>query len=78
MTKDNIVVLPVVTRLDVPAERILRAAIGKDLESVVIAGYTADGEEYFASSIADGGTTLWLVERFKQALLKTADDLEEG
>lgn len=73
----KVILLPVVTRLDVPAERILQNAIGANLESVVIAGYTADGEEFFASSVADGGTTLWLVERFKQALLKTADDLAE-
>lgn len=42
-----------VTRLDLPPNRILESAIDK-LESVVIIGYDKDGQEYFASSIADG------------------------
>ena len=33
-------------------------------------GFTADGdEEYFASSYADGGTVLWLLERLKKRLI---------
>ena len=74
----KVVVFPGPTRLDVPAERVLNAALGAGLESVVIAGYTADGEEYFASSIADGGSVLWLVEQFKRQLFEKADDLAAG
>lgn len=70
---DNVVVLNVATRLDVPAERILKAALDNDLESVVIAGYYKDGEEYFASSIADGGTVLWLMERLKIELMSVSN-----
>jgi len=64
------IVIPLnnVTRLDLPPDRILDAARAK-LESVVILGYTAAGDEYFASSLADGGDVLWLLERCKQALL---------
>ena len=57
-----------VTRLDMPADRVLEAAIGK-LEKVVVLGYDDDGDEYFASSVADGGTVLWLMERLKLKLL---------
>lgn len=64
----NIVNLNCVTKLDLPADRILESAFGK-LESVVVIGYDRDGEEYFASSIADGGAALWLMERLKQKLL---------
>lgn len=66
---DNVRVLPVITSHDVPAERILRAAIRAELGKVVILGYDADGAEYFASSVADGGTVLWLMERCKKALI---------
>lgn len=57
-----------VTLLDIPPDKILLKAIDK-LDSVIVIGYTKDDIEYFASSIADGGTILWLLERCKQALL---------
>jgi len=57
-----------VSKLDWNPDRVLEAAIG-GLESVVVIGYTKDGEEYFASSIADGGTTNWLLDRCKRKLL---------
>ena len=62
-------VLPLnnVTRLDLPPERVLAAI--PDLEGVVIMGYDKDGDEYFASSYADGGTCLWLLERCKLRLM---------
>ena len=74
----NVVTLDIPTRLDVPAERVLRAALEAGIESVVIAGYDAEGGEYFASSLADGGDALWLMERFKMALLQKADELVEA
>lgn len=58
-----------ITKLDLPPDRILENNIGKDIESIVIMGYDKDGEEFFASSIADGGTVLWLIERCKLRLL---------
>ena len=56
------------TKLDIPVDRILEGAKGK-LDSVVILGYDKDEDEYFASSIADGGEVLWLLERCKIALM---------
>jgi len=58
-----------ITRLDTPPDRVLEKAIGQ-LESVVIMGYDKEGEEVFASSIADGGQVLWLLEQCKLKLLK--------
>lgn len=66
----DVVILPVVTTLDVPAERILSSAIENSLESVAIMGTTKDGETYFASSVADGGSVLWLMEICKEALMR--------
>lgn len=58
-----------VTKLDLPVDRILEAA--KDsLEGVVLMGYTKDGEHYFASTYADGGEVLWLLENLKKQLLE--------
>jgi len=57
------------TRIDLPANRVLEGAIDK-LDGVVIAGYTKDGEHWFASSYADGGTALWLIEKLKQKLME--------
>ena len=64
----NVVYLKTVTRLDLPPDRILEQAIG-NLEGVIVIGYDKDGQEYFASSYADGSDALWLLERCKKALL---------
>ena len=63
-----------ITKLDMPPDQILEAAKGK-LEGVVILAYDADGEEYFASSYADGGTVNWLLDRCKKKLLSAVEDL---
>lgn len=60
-----------VTRLNLPPDRILEAAKGK-LESVVLIGYDKDGDIYTASSLADGGTVLWLMEKLKLRLMGLA------
>ena len=69
----NVVYLDAITKLNIPADRVLEGAVGK-LDGVIIAGYTKDGDEYFCSSYADGGDALWLVERFKRALLNIDSD----
>lgn len=64
-----------ITRLDIPAERVLRKALERGLTTVVIAAYDADGEEYFASSVSDGAEALWLLERCKKKLLEVPDEI---
>ena len=62
-----------ITKLDLPVDRVLDGAKDR-LESVVIIGYDKDGAEYFASSIADGGDVMWLLERCKLKLMRTVDE----
>ena len=59
-----------VTRLDIPAERVLRQAGESGLETAIVIGWDSDGEFYFASSAADGGDVLWLLEVAKKKLLE--------
>lgn len=73
----DVVNLPCITRLDIPSERVIEALDETEFESVVIVGHTKDGDEYFASSLADGGDTLWLLERAKLKLLRMADEEED-
>ena len=68
--KTNVVQLDVLTTLDVPPEKVLNRALKAGLTEVIIAGYDKDGELYTASSVADGGAALWLVEMFKKKLLE--------
>lgn len=62
-----------ITKLDLPPDQILEQAVGK-LEGVIVIGFSKDESEYFASSYADGGTALWLLERCKKKLLEIAGD----
>jgi len=70
-SEEKVVVLDCVTRLDIPVERVLDSAVESDLESVVVMGWTKDGDYYFSSSQADGGDVLWLLEATKKKLLST-------
>lgn len=62
-----------ITKLDLDADRVLENTKGK-LDCFVIAGYDKEGNEYFAATMADGGETLWLLERCKKALLEVGDE----
>ena len=64
-----------ITRLNLPVNTILKAAEDQ-LESVVLLGYNKEGEEYFASTIADGGEVIWLLERAKKKLLEITETID--
>ena len=66
------VVVPLgnITYLDLPTDRILEEAKGECKDGVVVLGFDNDGEFYFASSIADGGSVIWLMELAKKKLLE--------
>lgn len=66
----KVIPLRCVTKLDLPPDRVLEGAMGQ-LEGVVVIGYDKDGDEYFASTYADGGEVLWLLERLKLSLLNS-------
>ena len=70
----EVVDLPVITTLDVDPDRIIQKAIGQ-MRRVVIIGIDKDGDEYFASSVADGGTVLWDLERAKMRLLRMPEEM---
>ena len=74
---DNVVILPVVTRLNIPPDRVLNDALAADLDGVVVIGQRKDGSYYFSSSIADGGDALWLLEWAKVALMRAGGLLGE-
>ncbi len=69
----DVVILPVVSTHDQPADRVLDQALAKGMKSVVIVGYDRDGKEYFASSYADGADALWALQRGSLRLLRIAD-----
>jgi hypothetical protein len=78
MSEDsNVVELDCITKLDLPPEKILRKALDKDLMSVVIVGYTQDGDEYFASSVADGAQAMYHLQRGIWSLNKITDQIDE-
>ena len=58
-----------ITYGDIPVKQVIKGVKEADLTTLVVMGYTKDGEEYFASSCADGGDILWLLERMKLQLL---------
>lgn len=69
---DNVVPFPGITRLDLPADRIITAAQG-NLEDVVIVGWDLNGGFYFGSLKADGAEVLWFLEIAKKKLLEVGD-----
>lgn len=51
--------LPVITKLDINAQRVAQGALDAQLETIIVIGRTHDGEFYFVSNKADGGDVLW-------------------
>jgi hypothetical protein len=61
----------IITKLDLPVDRMLKFALDKvKLESVVILGWQDDGEPYFASSVADAAEVVFLLELYKFQLIE--------
>lgn len=67
-----------ITTLSLTAERVLQSAMDAALSEVIVIGVTEDGDEYFASSNADGGFVVWHMERAKHKLMLVVDDMMEG
>ena len=64
----NVIPFNGITKLEIPVDTVLDSAKTK-LDSVVLCGFDNDGELYFASTCADGGEVIWLLEQAKLALL---------
>jgi hypothetical protein len=67
-----------ITKLDIDPAKILDAAKDAGMTEVVICGIDADGNEYFASSMADAGAAGFHLDRAKWALMRQIDRMEEG
>ena len=64
------------TRLDLDPDMLLTAAVGR-LKDVVIVGYEANGDFYFASSKADGPEVLWRLKQAEQRLLAIEREMRQ-
>lgn len=73
----DVVDLHCITRLEIPPHKVLDK-VPRDLESVVIIGFDADGDLYFASSLPDSPNVIYLLEKAKQELFKCEDEIENG
>lgn len=64
-----------VTRLDLEPLPMLEAIVedAPKLSSVLVMGFTKEGGVFFASSQADGGDVMWLMESCKHALLNAGE-----
>jgi hypothetical protein len=69
----NVIPFNGITKLDLNPDIVLENTKGK-LEGFFICGHDKDGQEYFASTYADGGDVLWLLERMKLRLLTVEVD----
>lgn len=66
---DNVVILPCVTRLDIPPDRILDAALKEKMSEVVVIGYDENHNFYFGSSNAKIADVLLVIEMAKAELM---------
>lgn len=57
------------SRHELPVDRVLDMARAEGLACAIVIGYDGSGEEFFASTMADGADALWLLERLKLRLL---------
>lgn len=68
MSEDNVTPLKTYTTLGIDPDKILKAAIG-EVNPVLIVGDDQEGLLYMASSVADKGEILLLLERARLFLL---------
>jgi hypothetical protein len=70
---DVVVPFTGITKLDLPAERIIGGAAKANLDAVVIIGFDGDGDFFFSANKADGGEVLWLMELARKKLMEIGD-----
>lgn len=71
MTEDsNVVILDVLTKLDIPADRVIKSALEIGYESIAMVGYDKDGDILFSSNLASAEKILWMLEKFRDRLMK--------
>lgn len=65
-----------ITRLSIPTSKVLDNA-PRDMQEVVVVGFTVDGDFYFSASEADSPANLYLLEKARHELMKMEDRLYE-
>lgn len=60
---DKVEYLDQVTRHNINPTNVIASAHNAKLKEVVIVGMREDGSEYFASSVSDGGTSMYHLQR---------------
>lgn len=70
---DNVVLFTGLTRLDIPAQRVIERALTEDLDNVVVIGTWSNGDYYFAAPTADTGRILYHLERARNSIMKGGD-----
>lgn len=66
---ENVIELNVMTTETIDPQKVLMGAINERLDNVVVLGFDQDGDFFFATSHADGGNALWLMELAKTRLM---------
>lgn len=74
---DNVVEWGGITKLDMPADRVLNGALKAGLKTAIVVGIREDGKFYFASNKADGGETLWWLALAQKKLLDIGDSSDD-
>lgn len=72
----NVIPFNGITKLDLDPDMVLENNKGQ-FKGLILIGLNEDDEEVFASTYADGGTVLWLLERMKLKLLRIVDGEDE-
>lgn len=67
-----------ITALQTDPQRVLEAALRNGLTQVVICGFDAEGNDYFASSEPDAGVVGFHLDRAKWNLMRQVDRMVEG
>jgi len=70
----NVVEANVITKLDIPVERILQGAVNAGLSDVFVIGYDAEGDLFTSFSFANGPEALWMLELAKKRLMEIGDN----
>lgn len=74
--KADVVSLGNATRLDTLPEAILEGALEHGMLEVVVCGYDANGQEYFAASCSDGADAVWHLTRAQYRLMRIVEEIE--
>lgn len=73
----EVIFLDILTRLDIPVDRVLDAAKESGLESVIVVGRDGNGEFYLASSKANVVEVLWDLEVAKHKIIGIGEGLND-